>query len=84
MTAVLPSGVYHAQKVYVSGDVHTNTVEGFWSLLKRGVSGVYHGVSTKHLQAYADVFRYNNRGKDMFGAFLRRAVAQAPSPASPA
>src|SRR5215204_3990287 len=53
----------HSNKVYVSGDVHTNTIDGFWTHLKRGVSGVYRGVSPKHLQSYLDeyVFRYNNR-----------------------
>jgi transposase len=71
------SRVQHTQQVYVSGDVHTQTIEGFWSHLKRGVSGVYHGVSTKHLQSYLDeyVFRYNNRfatGRGMFDAFLSR------------
>jgi transposase-like protein len=70
--------VNHARRVYVSGAVHTNTIEGFWSLLKRGISGVYHGVSTKHLQSYVDeyVFRYNNRDdpRGMFAAFLTRAV----------
>lgn len=76
--------IRHRQKVYVSGEVHTNTIEGFWSLLRRGISGVYHGVSTKHLQAYVDeyVFRYNNRdirGRGMFGAFLSRAVAPTRS-----
>jgi transposase len=68
--------VNHQQHVYVSGDVHTNTIEGFWSLLKRGISGVYHGVSTKHLQSYADeyVFRYNHRDVPggMFNALLGR------------
>ena len=44
--------VRHDKGVYVSGDAHTNTIEGFWSHLKGGVSGVYHGVSTKHLQSY--------------------------------
>ena len=63
--------------LYVSGDAHTNTIEGFWSLLKRGISGVYHGVSTKHLQSCVDeyVFRYNHRdaeGRGMFGAFMNR------------
>ena len=46
--------IHHASKVYVMGDVHTNTVEGFWSLLKRGISGVYHAVSDKYLQSYLD------------------------------
>lgn len=78
------SRVAHEKHVYVRGDVHTNTVEGFWSLLKRGISGVYHGVSTKHLQSYVDeyVFRYNNReatGRGMFDAFLRLAVQTRPT-----
>ncbi len=73
--------VNHARRIYVEGDVHTNTVEGFWSLLRRGISGVYHGVSTRHLQSYVDeyVFRYNNReatGRGMFEAFLDRASAK--------
>ncbi len=78
--------VNHARRIYVEGDVHTNTVEGFWSLLRRGISGVYHGVSTKHLQSYVDeyVFRYNNReatGRGMFEAFLDRA-SERPQRAS--
>jgi transposase-like protein len=71
--------INHARRIYVDGIVHTNTIEGFWSLLRRGISGVYHGVSTKHLQSYVDeyVFRYNNRdatGRGMFEAFLSRAA----------
>ncbi|MFN2489334.1 MAG: IS1595 family transposase [Actinomycetota bacterium] len=67
----------HSQKVWVSGDVHTNTIEGFFSLLKRGIGGTYHSVSTKHLQSYLDeyAFRYNNRdvgGRGMFNAFVDR------------
>jgi transposase len=42
--------VNHSQNVYVSGDVHVNTIEGFWALLKGGLRGVYHGVSAEHLQ----------------------------------
>lgn len=55
--------IHHASKVYVIGNVHTNTVEGFWSLLKRGISGVYHAVSDKYLQSYLNeyTFRYNHR-----------------------
>ena len=34
--------IRHASKVYVIGDIHTNTIEGFWSLVKRGIGGVYH------------------------------------------
>jgi transposase len=63
-----PSGydhrrIQHAEKVYVMGDIHTNTIEGFWSLVKRGIGGVYHSVSRKYLQSYLDEysFRYNRR-----------------------
>ena len=55
--------VNHSEKEYVKNDIYTNTVEGFWSLLKRGIVGIYHFVSNKHLQKYVDefVFRYNTR-----------------------
>lgn len=58
--------VPHAEKVYVIGRVHVNTIEGFWSLLKRGISGVYHSVSAKHLQSYVNEYsyRYNHRGDE--------------------
>jgi transposase-like protein len=58
------SFVKHNQGMYVDGRVHTNTIEGFWSLLKRGIFGIYHFTSKKHLQKYVDefVFRYNTRG----------------------
>jgi len=66
--------VHHASKVWVLGDVHTNTIEGFWSVLKRGINGVYHAVSQKHLQSYIDEysFRYNHRGDErhMFKTIL--------------
>jgi transposase-like protein len=53
--------INHSERVYVSGDVHTNTIEGFWSLVKRGLDGVFHGVSKKRLQGYLNeyVWRYN-------------------------
>ncbi len=77
--------IHHASKVYVMGDIHTNTVEGFWSLIKRGIGGVYHSVSQKHLQTYLDEcsYRYNRRdeGNLIFHAILgevsRRAVEKA-------
>ncbi len=55
--------VDHMNDEYVRGSFHTNTIEGFWSLLKRGIIGIYHSTSTKHLQMYVDefAFRYNNR-----------------------
>lgn len=77
--------VDHSKKVYVSGNIHVQSIEGFWSLAKRGISGVYHGVSTEHLQSYLDeyVFRYNNRGvtarRGMFDAFLSRIAKAVPA-----
>ena len=55
--------IRHLDKTYVINDVHINSIEGFWSLFKRGINGVYHSVSKKHLQKYINeyVFRYNNR-----------------------
>lgn len=41
--------IHHRARIYVRGTVHTNAIEGFWSLLKRGIGGVYHSVSAKHL-----------------------------------
>jgi transposase len=72
------SRVHHSMNVYVSGDVHTNTIEGFWSHIKRGISGVYHSVSAKYLQMYLDeyTFRYNHRndGRAMFAIVVDRAA----------
>jgi len=66
--------IRHNQRIYVSGDVHTNTIEGFWSLLKRGIFGVYHNVSEKYLQSYLNEysFRYNHREDNvpMFNTML--------------
>jgi transposase-like protein len=55
--------VKHNEGEYVNGRIHTNTIEGFWSILKRGIVGIYHFTSRKHLQKYVDefVFRYNSR-----------------------
>jgi transposase-like protein len=55
--------VNHSAGEYVNGAFHTNGIENFWSLFKRGIIGIYHQVSHKHLQAYADEFayRYNTR-----------------------
>lgn len=55
--------VNHGKGEYVAGIVHTNTIEGFWSQLKRSVNGTYHSVSPKYLQSYVNEFayRYNRR-----------------------
>jgi len=67
--------VRHQAKNYVVGAIHTNTIEGFWSLIKRGVVGTYHKVSRKYLPLYVAEFqfRYNNRDNaDIF----RHTIAQ--------
>jgi transposase-like protein len=55
--------VQHSKKQWVDGDCHTNTIEGFWAVMKRGVFGIYHQISAKHLQRYCDEFcyRFNSR-----------------------
>jgi ISXO2-like transposase domain len=67
--------VDHTMGQHVVGAVHTNTIEGFWSLIKRGVVGTYHQVSRKYLPLYVAEFefRYNNRDNtDIFGAAIGR------------
>jgi transposase-like protein len=70
--------VHHAAKVYVDGDAHVNTLEGFWSLTKNGIRGVYRNVSRKYLQMYLDEysFRFNRRGHQspMFDHFMRHVT----------
>lgn len=55
--------VDHKKGEYVKGGFHTNSIENFWSLLKRGIIGIFHQVSPQHLQRYCDEFasRYNTR-----------------------
>jgi IS1 family transposase len=71
-----PHGVVrHSEKQYVDGVVHTQTIDSFWSLLKRGIMGSFHKVSRKYLPLYVAEFefRYNNRNNpDIFGAAIAR------------
>ena len=70
--------VNHSAGEYVRGDVHTNTVEGVWSLLKRSIVGSFHKVSIKHLDAYLDEleWRFNNRENPyLFRDTLRKLVS---------
>jgi len=67
--------VRHAVKQYVDGVVHTQTIDGFWSLLKRGIMGSFHKVSRKYLPLNVAEFefRYNNRNNpDIFSAAIAR------------
>lgn len=69
--------VAHARDEWVLGDVHTNSVEGVWSLLKRSIMGAFHKVSVKHLNRYLEEleWRFNNRGNEfMFRDLLVRLV----------
>lgn len=69
--------VAHGKGEYVNGNAHTNTLEGFWSLFKRGIVGQYHQISAKYLDKYVDefCFRYNNRkNDDIFDLTLLKAV----------
>lgn len=71
--------VAHSQGIYVSGkDIHTNSVEGFWSQLKRSINGTYHHVTAEHLQEYVDEysFRYSHRKDEqpMFKTMLKQVV----------
>jgi hypothetical protein len=69
-----PHGVVdHSIGQHVVGAIHTNTIEGFWSILKRGIMGSYHKVSRKYLPLYVAEFqfRYNNRmNADIFGTAI--------------
>jgi transposase-like protein len=66
MNKVIPHYSVNHSKEYVKGDIHTNTIESFWAILKRGIMGQFHWVSKKHLNAYIDEFcyRYNAREID--------------------
>ncbi len=69
--------VNHSAKEYVNGDIHTNTVESAFSLLKRGIIGTWHKISAKHLPAYLQEmeFRFNRRkNSDLFIDTLRHMI----------
>lgn len=62
---------------YTKGKYHTNTIEGFWTLLKRGIYGQYHKVSRRHLQSYLDefTFKYNHRTDKLIFEVLINKIA---------
>lgn len=72
--------VKHGAGVYIDELAHTNTIKGFWSLLKRGVIGQFHNVSSKHLNEYINEFCYcyNNRNnEEIFELTLQKVVIMA-------
>jgi len=71
--------VNHGRSEYVKGGDFTNTIEGFWAMLKRMIEGIYHSVSSKYLQRYVDeaVYRYNTRkasGSDCFNDMFKASI----------
>ncbi len=73
--------IQHNLKIYVQGETHTNTIENFWSVLKRGLYGIYHFTSKKHLDRYLDEFcaRYNTRElteSERFVNFLQQSESR--------
>jgi len=72
--------IRHKEKIYVDGDIHTNTVESAFSLLKRGIVGSWHKISAKHLPAYLDemTFRFNRRKSSTLFLDTLRHMVTAP------
>ena len=69
--------VIEHQKWYVCGNIHTNTIESFWALLKRGIIGQYHKVSIRYLDQYINEFcyRHNNRNNpNLFQTTIMRSL----------
>lgn len=69
--------INHSHKEFARGQSHTNTIEGFWSLLKRGIVGQYHYLSDKHLNKYILEFCYkynNHENENVFNNLLSNAV----------
>lgn len=69
--------VAHSAGEYVRDQVHTNGIESFWALLKRGLLGSYHHVSVKHLSRYVDEFCHRHNARDEHAlAFMRRTASE--------
>lgn len=69
LSAYKRESVNHSQFEWVRGDVHTNGVENFWSVMKRGIYGIYHQISYKHLQRYCDEFSYRYNSRNLHDGF---------------
>lgn len=68
--------INHSARVYVDGDVHTQTVEGFFGLFKSGVRGAYHAVSHKWLQGYLNEYAWRYNRRNMQGSMFHALLAQ--------
>ncbi len=69
----MPHRMIHHRITFVDGPIHTNTIESFWSLLERGIVGVFHHISIKHLDRYLAEFswRFDNRkAEDILDAIM--------------
>jgi len=78
MKHIIDHETINHQVSYAIGHIHTNTIEGFWAIFKRGIVGQYHKVSIRYLNKYLDefYFRYNHRqNPDVFNLMISRAVA---------
>ncbi len=73
--------VTHSEGEYVRGNVHTNTIEGFWSQVKRSVKGTYHAVSPKYLQSYLDEFSYRYDLRNLSTSLFYPMILRAARPA---
>jgi hypothetical protein len=66
-----PHGVIdHAKGQYVVGAIHTQTIEGFWSIFKRGVVGTFHKMSAKYMPLYVAEFQFRYNNADIFGTAI--------------
>lgn len=80
MSRILPHKSIDHSIWYVRGDCHTNTIESFWALLKRGIVGQFHKVSIRHLPKYIDEFCYRQNHReyeDVFGLTIQRSLGAA-------
>jgi transposase len=79
--------IKHTESIYAQGHIHTQTIEGFFGNVKRGLSGVQHNVSRKWLELYVSefAFKYNHRddGVPMFKVFLRNVAGASADPGLP-
>jgi transposase len=80
MMGMMHDRINHSKDEYVKGDIYTNTIEGFFSQLKRSIDGTYHQVSVKHLQSYVNEFAYHYNSKSfgtsVFQNLLSRLCGQ--------